>query len=79
MARDAVREIDLNKLLRYELSPVPIAIADTTGNQRSTNMAVLRKHPEVDVSVETLSTKNLELSTIIHGQALVQATRKPAG
>ena len=78
-AKYAGREIDLKKLLCHELSPDPLAIADTAGNLRPTNKAALGKLLEEDVRVETLPTTELKTCTIIDGQAMAQAVGRPAG
>ena len=67
VAKYAWREIDLKKQLCHELSPVPLAIADTAGNLRPTNKAALGKLLEEDVRVETLPTTELKTCTIIDG------------
>ena len=79
VAKYAVREINLKKLLCHELSLVPLAIADTAGNLRPTNKAALGKLLQEDVRVETLPTTELKTCTVIDGQAMAQATGKPAG
>ena len=56
VAKDAGREIVLKKLLYHELSPVPLAIADTAGNLGSTNKVALGKLLDEDVSVDTMPT-----------------------
>ena len=45
VAKDAGREIVLKKLLCHELSPVPLAIADTAGNLRPTKQGCTWKAP----------------------------------
>ena len=67
VAKYAGREIDLKKLLCHELSPVPLAIADTAGNLCPTNKAALGKLLEEDVRVETLPTTKLKTCTMIDG------------
>ena len=79
VAKDAGREIDLKKLLCHELSPVPLAIADTAGHLQYTNNAAFGKLLVEDVNVDTLPTAELKICTIVDGQALVQAMGKPTG
>ena len=79
IAKDSGRKVDLKRLLCHELSPVPLALADTAGRLRPTNKAELGKVLQEGVSFEALPETNLKTCTIIDGQALVQAIGKSAG
>lgn len=39
VAKDSGRDVDLKNILSHELTPVPLALADTAGNLRPTNKA----------------------------------------
>jgi hypothetical protein len=54
VAKDAGCDIDLRNVLCHELSPVPLAIADTAGYVRPTNKAALAKILEEAVTVAAL-------------------------
>ncbi len=75
------REVQLNDLLEKELSPVPLALATTDGNLRSTNKAHLTEILEKGHITHTLPACNLHetVCTIIDGMALVHALGKPVG
>jgi len=79
VSKEAGREVDLKEILSYELSPVPLSLADTSGAIRSTNKAALGNILQKSTTVEKqLPITNLKTCVIIDGQALVQAIGKPA-
>ena len=69
----------MKDLLAHELSPVPLSIANTAGELRSADKAVLGKILGQGVTCATLPPSNLLACTIIDGQALVQSIGKPPG
>lgn len=80
VAQSSGRTLNLPELLQHELFPVPLALADTAGNLRSTQKAVLAQVLEEGVTYENLPPANgMPTCTIIDGQALVQAIGKPKG
>ena len=78
VAKDSRRDVDLKNIMSHELTTVPLALADTTGNLRQTNKAALGKILEQGVTAEVLPVSALKTRSIIDGQALVQAIRKPS-
>ena len=78
-AYDAGRKVDLHEILKHELMPVPIALAETDGTLRGGTKSLL-------VDAMTSNTKcppNIKLEgtscLIIDGHALIQAISRPAG
>ena len=67
-------------LLQHELFPVPLALADTAENLRSTQKAALGHVLEECVAFENLPPANgMPTCTVIDGRALFQAIGKPKG
>ncbi len=79
IAKDAGRDINLDSLLEYELSPVPLSLADTAGQLRHSDKAALSHILEENVLEDTIPVTLAQTCTIIDGQALVQAMGKPSG
>ena len=76
-AQSSGRTINLQELLQHELFPVPLALADTAGNLRSTQKSALAQILEDGVAYDSLPPANgRQTFTIIDGQALVQAIGK---
>ena len=73
VAKDSGRDVDLKNILSHELTPVPLALADTDGNLRPTNKAALGRIIEQGVTAEVLPVSALKICSIIDDQALVQA------
>jgi len=80
VSKDSGRDIDLKQVLCHELSPVPLSLADLSGQLRSTNKAALGQILQEKITtLEKLPPTDLRTCAIIDGQALVQALGKPAG
>ena len=80
VSKDAGRDIDLQQVLCHDLSPVPLSLADTSGQLRSTNKAARGQILQDNSTVlENLPPTELRTCTIIDGQTLVQAIGKPTG
>lgn len=80
-ASKAGREIDLNQILRHELMPVPISLANMDG---SLNSGSNSKYKLANLLIEDVSTPDRIALTdttclIIDGQALVMLLGKPSG
>ena len=74
------RTLNLEELLQHELFPVPLALADTAGNLRSTQKGALAQILEDGVAYESLPpSTDMPTCTIIDGQALVLVIGKPKG
>lgn len=74
IAYKAGRDVDLGRILKHELLPVPIAIADTSGSLKSGNKAVILDDVLRDVEVGVRVDNDDDSSAlIIDGQALVQS------
>lgn len=75
------REVQLDTLLEKELSPVPLALATTDGQLRSTNKSQLAQIVEKGHTKTSLPSCNLheQVCNIIDGMALVHVVGKPAG
>jgi len=79
ISKDAGRHVDLKKIFSHELSPVLLALADTSRSLWSPNKAVLGQILQSVTTVENqLPATNLKSWVVIDGQALVQAINKPA-
>ena len=79
ISKDAGRYVDLKKILSHELSPVPLALADTSRSLRSPNKTVVAQILQSLTTVENqLPATHLKSCVIIDGQAIVQAIGKPA-
>ena len=72
--------MQLDNLLKYELSPVPLALATTDGNLRSTNKAQLTHIIEKGNTNSGLPMcyLHVQVCTILDGMALVHVIGKPA-
>ena len=71
-AQSSGRPLNLEELLQHELYPVPLALADTAGNLRSTQKSALAQILEDGVAYESLPPSiDMPTCTIIDGQALV--------
>lgn len=80
VSKDSGRDIDLKEVLQHELSPVPLSLADLSGQLRSTNKAALGQILQEEITtLEKLPSTDLRTCAIIDGQALVQALGKPTG
>ena len=80
-AYEAGRSINLPEILKHELLPVPVALAEMNGNLRTGSKSILVQAITEGISCPSnLSTVNMQNSTlIIDGQALVIAIGKPTG
>ena len=80
-AYEAGRSINLSEILKHELLPVPVALAEINGHLRTGSKAILVQAITEGISCpSSLPTVNMQNSTlIIDGQALVQAMGKPTG
>lgn len=78
VVRDSGREVDLGSVLKYELSPVPLALASTNQKLNTTTKADL-----ADILTESIEVKQkLPASSsptclLVDGPALIQAIGKP--
>jgi len=72
VSKDSGRDIDLKEVLRHELSPVPLSLADFSGQLRSTNKAALGQILQVEITTSEKPT-DLRTCAIVDGQAVVQA------
>ena len=80
-AYEAGRSIDLDEILKHELLPVPVALAEMNGTLRTGSKAVLLQGITSGISCPS-SLSNIVMqnaSLIIDGQALVVAIGKPPG
>jgi hypothetical protein len=71
----AGREVNMSEILKHELMPVPIAIAETNGSPRSGNKSLL-----LDILLKNVDTNgvidfNDRSALIIDGQFLVQSLK----
>jgi len=79
ISKGAGRHVDLKKIFSHELSPVLLALADTSRYPQSPNKAVLGQILQSLTTVENqLPATHLKSCVITDGQALVQAIGKPA-
>ena len=76
VAKSSWRTVDLPEILRHQLFPVPLSLADTAGELYHAHKAALGNVLEKGVTVETLPTSEENTCTIIDDQALVQAIGK---
>ena len=66
----------MGQILKHELLPVPISIADTSGSLKSGNKSVLQNEILKNVEVgERIQHESDSSALIIDGQALVQSLR----
>ena len=76
IAYKAGREVDLEQILKHELLPVPISIADTSGALKSGNKSVVLEDILQDVDVRArVENVGESPALIIDGQALVQSMK----
>ncbi len=80
-AYEAGRSINLPEILKHELLPVPVALAEMNGNLRTGSTAILVQAITEGISCPScLSSVDLQNATlIIDGQALVLTIGKPTG
>ena len=71
----AGREVNVSEILKHELMPVPIAIAETNGSLRSGNKSLLLDILLKNVDTNGLIDFNDRAALIIDGQFLVQGLR----
>ncbi|KAG7500299.1 hypothetical protein JOB18_016414 [Solea senegalensis] len=77
-AYEAGRPVDLPAVLKHELLPVPISLAEMNGTLRTGNKSVLvNKLTEDIVCPEAIELPDMSSCLIIDGQALVVALGKP--
>ena len=77
-AYEAGRPVDLSTVLKHELLPVPLALAEMNGTLRTGNKSVLaEKLTEDIVCPEAIELHDSSSYLIIDGQALVVALGKP--
>jgi hypothetical protein len=80
VAAEGGRKIDLAKLLKYELTPVPLSLGNPDGTLRKADKAVLGSILDDGHSVPELPEPcDLPTCCIIDGMALVQSIGKPQG
>ena len=79
-AYKARRSVDLPSILKHELLPVPISLAEMNGALRSGNKALLAEVMTEGIDCpETIQLHDTSSCLIIDGQALVVALGKPDG
>jgi hypothetical protein len=78
-AYEASRPVDLPSILRHELLPVPISLAEMNGNLRSGNKAVLAEVITEGIDCPEVIKLHDTSSCLIDGQALVVVLGKPDG
>ena len=80
-AYEAGRSINLPEILKHELLPVPVALAEMNGNLLTESKAILLQAITEGISCTTsLSSVDMQNATlIIDGQVLVVAIGKPTG
>jgi hypothetical protein len=71
----AVRKVNLSEILKHELMPVPIAIAETNGSLRSGNKSLLLDILLKNVDTNGLIDFNDRAALITDGQFLVQSLK----
>ena len=69
VAAKGVRQIDLNQILRHELTDVPYSLANADGSLRSTDKSVLSHILQGGYAVETLPASEGDSCCIIDGMA----------
>ena len=72
------RNVDITNILYYELSPVPLALAEKKHKQHSTHKSALTELLTGSIEVETtgmLPKSDLLSCLLIDGHALIQARR----
>jgi hypothetical protein len=76
----AGRTVEMKNILKHELSPIPLSLANTAGEMNSTNKAelisILLNKIE---TVSELPESDLKTLFLIDGHALIQAMGKPPG
>ncbi|MEW8545283.1 MAG: hypothetical protein AB2693_17305, partial [Candidatus Thiodiazotropha sp.] len=77
VAKSSGRTIDMPQILRHELFPIPLSLADTAGNLHHSQKSALSQILEEGAVSDTLPVSDRKTCTIIDGQALVQAIGKP--
>ena len=79
VAYEAGRKVDLGSILKHELLPVPLALAEMNDNIRSGNKVTLLNEvtAEVDIPEEIEITRSSS-QIIIDGQAMVVSMGRPA-
>lgn len=80
VAYEAGRKIDLKSILKHELLPVPLSLAEMNGCLRSPDKSVLIKllTEKLECPV-SLALEKVSSTLIIDGQALVMSLGKPPG
>ena len=78
VAYEAGREVDLQGLLKHELMPVPVSIAEMNGALRTGSKAMLSDELICGIMCPSSITPEGSSCLIIDGQALVNAVGKPA-
>ncbi len=71
------REVDIQGLLKYELSPVPMSLASTDGNLHKTDKAQLRHILEDGLGLAQPPKTSTPICIVIDAMAVVQAIGKP--
>ena len=81
IAYDAGRAIDLPAIMKYELMPVPLSIAEINGALRTGNKALLAEVLTAGICFPVAIDNLVPVSSclIIDGQALIVALGKPSG
>ena len=75
---EAGRSVDLSSVLKHELLPVPVSLAETNGTLRAGNKSELANVVTEDIDCpETIQLHATSSFLIIDGQALVVALGKP--
>ena len=79
VAYEAGRKVDLGSILKHELLPVPLALAEMNGNIRSGNKAALLDEVTAEVDIpEEIEMARSSSQIIIDGQEMVVSMGRPA-
>ena len=72
------RSVDLSNILKHELLPVPVSLAEMNGTIRTGNKSILAEILTTNIPCPEKIDVHESASLIIDGQALVAAIGKPA-
>ena len=81
-AASSGRDVQTAEVLEYELSPVPLSLADASGQMNSTPKAQILNVLTSDRGIDTpprVPASDIPTCVIVDGHALVQAIGKPQG
>lgn len=79
IAYESGRAVDMKAILKHELMPVPLALAELNGSLRCGNKSVLADMITANIQLPPSIKLHGRSCLIIDGQALVIAIGKPFG